>query len=116
MRTPEGKVSLLEVIPVRCDHIVTEWEDDCAVIVYPRFKYEWMQRVLLPKSMSPDIHVRLEEHGSAVWRLIDGQRTVQEIISLLADHFLPDEDYASRVTTYVMQLQKDSFIRLIMKE
>jgi len=75
-----------------------------------------MRRVLLPKSMSPDIHVRLEEHGSAVWRLIDGQCTVREIISLLADHFPPDEDYASRVTTYVMQLQKDGFIRLIVKE
>ena len=73
----------------------------------------WMRRFLLPKGMSPDIHVRLEEHGSAVWNLIDGQRTVQEIISLLAEHFHPDEDYASRVTTYVMQLQKDGFIKLL---
>ena len=70
METPEGKVSLLDAIPVRCDHILTEWEGDYAVISYPRFKYEWMRRLLLPKSMSPDIHVRLEEHGSAVWRLI----------------------------------------------
>ena len=65
METPEGKVSLLDAIPVRCDHILTEWEGDYAVISYPRFKYEWMRRLLLPKSMSPDIHVRLEEHGSA---------------------------------------------------
>mgnify|MGYP003254414937 FL=1 len=108
----EGKVSLLDAIPVRCDHIMTEWEGDCAVISYPRFKYEWMRRLLLPKSMSSDIHVRLEEHGSAVWKLIDGQRTVQEIISLLTEHFHPDENYASRVTTYVMQLQKDEFIKL----
>ena len=64
METPEGKVSLLDAIPVRCDHILTEWEGDYAVISYPRFKYEWMRRLLLPKSMSPDIHVRLEEHGS----------------------------------------------------
>lgn len=63
--------------------------------------------------MSPDIHVRLEEHGSAVWRLIDGRRTVREIVSLLADHFHPDENYASRVTIYVMQLRKDGFIKLL---
>ena len=112
METPEGKVSLLDAIPVRCDHILTEWEGDYAVISYPRFKYEWMRRLLLPKSMSPDIHVRLEEHGSAVWRLRDGRRTVREIISLLAVHFQSDENYASRVTTYVMQLQKDGFIKL----
>ena len=112
METPEGKVSLLDAIPVRCAHILPEWEGDYAVISYPRFKYEWMRRLLLPKSMSPDIHVRLEEHGSAVWRLIDGRRTVREIISLLAVHFQSDENYASRVTTYVMQLQKDGFIKL----
>lgn len=113
METPEGKVSLLDAVPVRCDHILTEWEGDYAVISYPRFKYEWMRRLLLPQSMSPDIHVRLEEHGSAVWRLIDGRRTVQEIVSLLANHFHPDENYASRVTTYVMQLRKDGFIKLL---
>ena len=33
-------------------------------------------------------------------------------ISLLAVHFQSDENYASRVTTYVMQLQKDGFIKL----
>ena len=26
METPEGKVSLLDAVPVRCDHILTEWE------------------------------------------------------------------------------------------
>ena len=46
METPEGKVSLLDAIPVRCDHILTEWEGDYAVISYPRFKYEWMRRLL----------------------------------------------------------------------
>lgn len=45
METPEGKVSLLDAIPVRCDHILTEWEGDYAVISYPRFKYEWMRRL-----------------------------------------------------------------------
>lgn len=112
METPNEKVSLLDAIPVRCSHITTEWEGDCAVIAFPRFKYEWMRRILLPKRMSPDIHVRLEEHGTAVWNQIDGQRTVKQIISQLAEHFHPEENYASRVTTYIMQLQKDGFIKL----
>ncbi len=109
---PDGKISLLDAVPVRCSHITTEWDGDCIVISYPRFKRKWMRRLLLPKGMSPDIHVHLEEHGSAVWNLIDGQRTVREIVSLLAEHFHPDEDYASRVTTYMMQLQRDNFVKL----
>nr|WP_302831953.1 PqqD family protein [uncultured Bacteroides sp.] len=115
MSDTKGKINLLEVVPVQCGHITTEWEGECAVLAFPRFKYEWMRRFLLPKGMSPDIHVRLEEHGSAVWRLIDGQRTVQEIISLLAEPFKDEENYPSRIATYVMQLQKDGFVQLKLK-
>lgn len=99
MEIPEGKVSLLDAVPVRCGHITTEW----------------MRRFLLPKGMSPDIHVRLEEHGTAVWNLIDGHRTVREIISLLARHFGEEENYIPRVTAYVMQLRKDGFIQLTIR-
>lgn len=116
METPEGKVSLLDAVPVRCGHIGTEWEGECVVLSYPRFKYEWMRRFLLPKGMSPDIYVKLEEHGTAVWNLIDGHRTVRQIISLLAGHFEGEDNYESRVTTYVMQLRRDGFIRLTVRK
>lgn len=112
MPDTKGKVNLLDTVPVQCGHITTEWEREYAILSFPRFKYDWMRRFLLPKSMSADIHVKLEEHGTAVWRLIDGNRTVQEIISLLTDHFQNEDNYPSRVTTYIMQLQKDGFIQL----
>lgn len=112
MEAIEGKVSLLDAVPVRCGHITSEWEGESIVLTYPRFKYDWMRRFLLPKGMSPDIRVTLEEHGTAVWNLIDGKRTVQEIISLLAEHFEGEANYALRITTYVMQLRKDGFIQL----
>lgn len=107
------KVNLLETVPVRNAQVVTEWEDGCAVLAYPRFKRAWVRRLFLPKGMSPFIRVRLEEHGTAVWNLIDGRRTVAEMLDLLAGHFAGDETYASRVTAYLMQLQKDGFIRLL---
>lgn len=110
---PEGKISLLDAVPVRCSYITTEWEGECAVLAYPRFKRKWMQRFFLPKGMSPNIHVRLEEHGTAIWNLIDGHRTVREIITLLASHFGEEEkNYGPRVTAYMMQLRKDRFIQL----
>lgn len=56
--------------------------------------------------------ISLEEHGTAVWQLIDGKRSVQEIINALADHFSAEEEYATRVVTYIRQLHKDGFIRL----
>lgn len=106
------KINILCAVPVPAPHVRTEWEGACAVLVYPRFKQAWMRRWLLPRGMKSDIWVRLEEHGTAVWQLIDGRRTVQDIISLLAEHFNGEEGYASRITAYVMQLQKDNFVRL----
>ena len=44
--------------------------------------------------------------------LLNGQLTVEEIISLLAGHFRDDDNYPFRVTKYIMQLQKDGFIQL----
>ena len=104
------KINLLEVVPFRSTHITTEWEDDNIVLVFPRFKYEWMKRLMLPKGLSSDIRVRLEEHGTAVWKLIDGERCVNEIIEELAEHFNHEENYESRVTAYIAQLQKDGLI------
>ncbi len=112
MSAIKSKVNLLDAVPVRCGHITTAWEGECVTLSFPRFKHDWMRRFLLPKSMSPDVHVKLEEHGTAVWNLIDGVRTVQEIIFLLAEHFQDEDNYPSRITAYVMQLQKDGFIQL----
>lgn len=114
MPVVKEKTNLLDVIPFRCAHITTGKEDDSVVIAFPRFKYTWMRRILLPKGMSPDIHVRLEEHGTAVWEVIDGKRTVSEIIEKLATHFKNEAGYESRVTTYICQLRKDGFIGFLL--
>lgn len=107
------RANLLDCIPQRGGHIITEWKGEYAVLAFPRFRRKWMQRFLIPKGLSPYIRVTLEEHGTAVWKLIDGRRTVGKIISSLAPCFGADEDYASRVSAYLMQLQRDGFIRLV---
>ena len=95
------KINLLEVIPCRSEHITAEREGETIVLSFPRFKYPWMQRFLVPKGMSKELHVKLEEHGTAVWELIDGKRNVREIIEKLADHFQNEEGYESRVSVQI---------------
>lgn len=109
----KDKFNLLDTVPMRAEIVRTAWEDGCVVLILPRFRKVWMQRWLLPKALSPEVRIRLEEHGTAVWKLIDGRHTVAEIIALLQPHFEPDENYASRVAAYVVQLQRDGFIRLM---
>lgn len=107
------KINLLNVIPCRGEHIITETEGELSVIAFPRFKRAWVRKYFLPKGMSPYIRVRLEEHGTAVWSLIDGKRTVEEIIQSLADHFGHEENYESRITIFITQLRKDGFIKYL---
>lgn len=110
------KINLLDVIPCRSEHITAKREGEAIVLSFPRFKYEWMQRFFVPKGMSKELSVHLEEHGMAVWELIDGKRTVREIIEKLADHFGEEAGYESRISAYLSQLQKDGFIRLTISE
>ena len=107
------KINLLEDIPCRSEHNTAERKGETIVLSFPRFKYPWMQRFLVPKGMSKELHVKLEEHGTAVWELIDGKRNVREIIEKLADHFQYEEGYESRVSAYLSQMQKDGFIKLV---
>ena len=51
--TAKEKTNLLEVIPCRSEHITAEREGETIVLSFPRFKYSWMQRFLVPKGMSP---------------------------------------------------------------
>jgi len=109
------KFNLLDVIPYQAEHITTERDGDTVTLAFPRFRKEWTRRLFLPKKMSPHIRVKLEEYGTAVWALIDGHRTVGEIVELMAEHFDDDDNYQQRVTAYIVQLQKDGFIKYRIK-
>lgn len=109
------KINLLDTVPVRSGHVETEYDEGgYAILAFPRFKQAWMRR-LCKGPLSFTTRVQLEEHGTAVWQLIDGKRTVGEIIALLAAHFEGKDNYATRVALYLMRMHKDGLIRLIGK-
>lgn len=109
----KDKINLFDVIPSLSEHITTEKKEGLSVIAFPRFNNKLMQRYLNPKDKSPFLHVNLDEHGSAVWNLIDGERTVGEIVTLLAEHFNHEENYEYRVTMFLTQLQEKGLIKLM---
>lgn len=109
----KDKINILTAIPVRAANVKTMWKDEYAVLVFPRKLPHILRLLLLPFSRkSPVVHVELEEHGTAVWQLIDGKRTVEDIILALESHFCQQPGYEARITTYLLQMQKDGFIRL----
>lgn len=107
----KDKVNLFDVIPYISEHVTTEKEDDLSVITFPRFRNKFMQKYFVPRGKSAKLHVKLEEHGTAVWDLIDGERTIKEITELLAEHFDHEENYEYRISTYISQLYTNGFIK-----
>ena len=89
MADVKEKINLLDVIPFRSENITAEKGSDGTVTI--------------------------EDHGTAVWELSDGKRTVRRIIEELAEHFNYEENYESRITAYITQLQKDGFVKLVIE-
>ena len=105
------KENLFDLVPTISEHITTEKEGELSVIAFPRFRSKFMQKYFVPKNKSAVIRIRLEEHGTAVWDLIDGKRTVKEIAEALAEHFQEEENYEYRVAAYFSQLQRQGFVK-----
>jgi hypothetical protein len=98
------------LIPCIDKHITTEKEGELSVITFPRFRSKFMQKYFVPRNKSTVIRIRLEKHGTAVWNLIDGTRTVKNIINMLAEHFDNEKNYEYRIITYIAMLKKQGFI------
>ena len=109
----KNKINLFDLVPVISDHITTEKEGELSVIAFPRFRSKFMQKYFVPKNKPAIIRVRLEKHGTAVWDLIDGRRTVIEIANVLAAHFNYEENYEYRIATYISELQRQGFIKYL---
>jgi hypothetical protein len=105
--------NLFELVPCIDEHITTENEGELSIITFPRFRSKFMRKYFIPKNKSSMIRIRLEEHGTAVWNLIDGTRTVSDIVNILAEHFDDEKNYEYRITTYILQLRKQGFIKLV---
>jgi hypothetical protein len=105
--------NLFDVIPVISQHITTENEGELSVIAFPRFRSKFMQKYFVLKNKSAVIRIRLEEHGTAVWKLIDGKRTVKDIADTLSEHFMREENYEYRIAAYISRLQKQGFVNMV---
>jgi len=108
-----NKKNPFDLIPHISEHITTEKEGELSVITFPRFRSKFMQKYFVPKNKSAAIRVRLDEHGTAVWDLINGKRTIREITESTAKHFRDEENYEYRVAAFFSQLYKQGFVKYL---
>ncbi len=105
-----SEVNLLELIPDQ--NILAEiTEEGLYVLLKPKYRHPWLIKHVLPRLKSPHFKIKLDDVGSFIWGLCDGQNTVQEIGSQLKARFGDNvEPLYERLGQYFQNLEKNKFI------
>jgi len=105
-----ARVHILDRVPSRDRDFLVEEEK--VVVLVPRFDGP-LGRWITEHLSNPCYRVRLDQFGTEVWNLCDGQRTVREIALELRDRFGEDMESAEeRVAGFVQRLDRGRCIRL----
>lgn len=107
------KLNLLEMIPVRL-HQSTVEENGKVVLIIPKFKNEAFARWFIPHRKSISFKIRLDETGSALWLLIDGNNNVFQICEQMEISLnkmnKPSDHIETRVAKFLGQLYRQGYI------
>lgn len=102
--------NLLEIKPVRN----LEWETEqngAVVLLVPKFKNRYLVEYILPHLRKPHFRVKLDEYGSFVWKLLDGNTTVgiisEKLKGVYGENFDPRYE---RIGKFIANLAHNKFL------
>jgi hypothetical protein len=103
-------VNLLELIPHK--NIQAEKsEGGSYILLKPKYKHPWFVKNILPRLQNPYFKVKLDDIGSFIWELCDGQNSVEQIAREMKTKFGDKvEPLYERLGTYFQNLEKNKFI------
>jgi hypothetical protein len=106
------KANLLELTPLRL-HSHEIKENGQIVLLVEKFKNKELGKFMLGRR-SGQFRIRLDEMGSALWILMDGNSNVAELVSNLRNQWIekPEktEDMEQRVAMFMSQLYDNRYI------
>lgn len=105
-----AKKNALELIPVKRSHV--NWVKEEGLIKLKIYRKHWYDKIMHRLFKTPlEITVDLDEIGSCVWMLIDGERDIAEIGKLLeAELGEKVSPTYPRLTTFMKYLYNADFI------
>ena len=104
------EVNLLDLIPRRTARSETG-DDGIVTILKPKVTNRLMKKVVEPRLKSRFMKIRLDELGSAVWAMCDGERPVREMVELLRERFSDSiEPCCERLGLFMSMLEGEGFV------
>ena len=105
-------VNLLELKPSRN----LEWEEGeggLVVLLVPKFRNRYIVKWFVPMLAKPNVRVKLDTLGSAVWTQCDGETAVAGMGETMAKKFdEPLDSMYERVGKFIQRLARDRFLLL----
>jgi hypothetical protein len=90
-----------------------ELEDGTIDVLIPRYGNNVVGRLLKKVLSNRPVRVHLDDVGTSVWRLCDGDRDVKQIGELLHERFGEQiEPVYDRLETFLTQMHKSGLIEL----
>ncbi len=117
MKRKNKQKNYLDLIPVRAKGL--EWtRDDDEIVVLEVENTGVFNRIAQKLFKRPQVtKVHMEQFGSFLWPLIDGERTVKELADLLKERFGEEaEPLYPRVAKYMQIMESYHFISLVSGE
>jgi len=106
------KANLLELTPVRL-HQHEAAENGQVILLVQKFRNKDIRKFMLGHR-SAHFRIRLDEMGSAVWILMDGNSKVTDLIAKLKDNWKEapgkTEGIEERIATFLSQLYDNRYI------
>jgi hypothetical protein len=106
-------VDFAGLVPRHCAPFESGDEAGRVVLLQPRYQGWLMGRLVQPRlpAHKKYLKVPLEERGSFLWALVDGQRTVADLVAAFVDAFPVEKEQAGeRVAGYLYNLEVNGFL------
>ncbi|MCI0512882.1 PqqD family protein [candidate division KSB1 bacterium] len=102
--------NFLELIPIRLVNFEKQ-VDGRITLFQSKFRHPFLVKYLQPRLKQPFIKVHLDEIGSELWDLCDGQNTIEQIATGLSEKFGSKvEPVYERMAQYFQSLFQLKFI------
>jgi hypothetical protein len=106
------KINLLDLKPSR--NLKWETGEKNEVILFvPKFQNRLLVKYVMPNIKRPYFRIKLDDHGSLIWNLCDGNTTVGNMADKLKEKFGENFDPTyERIGKFVNQLLRDKFLTI----
>lgn len=106
-------INALDLIPVILVKFETDNENKVKLLI-PRFSINFFYQIFKGKHLSPEYKVSLDETGSRVWLLINGNRTIGEISVEIINNYKSGnfflEKIEERITAFISKMYQEEYI------